>query len=163
VSGRNVNQPASVGAPTAIDIPSIGVRSPLLRLGVAADGTAQVPSDPQRAGWFTGGPRPGEEGPAVILGHIDSRTSPAVFYRLHELRPGANVIVHADSGASVRFTVDRLEQVAKDAFPTAEVYGPAFGAQLRLITCGGSFDRSKGHYTDNVIVFLTADRSAGRP
>jgi hypothetical protein len=79
------------------------------------------------------------------------------------LRPGANVIVHADSGASVRFTVDRLEQVAKDAFPTAEVYGPAFGAQLRLITCGGSFDRSKGHYTDNVIVFLTADRSAGRP
>ena len=148
--------------PASVDIPSIGVRSDLLRLGLAADGTAQVPSDPQRAGWFSGGPRPGEEGPAVILGHIDSRTGPAVFYRLHALAPGATVTVNTVSGQRVGFTVDRVEQVSKRSFPTAEVYGPAFGRQLRLITCGGTFDFAKGHYTDNVIVFLTATRKGAR-
>lgn len=162
VSGRNVNQPASVGDPTAVDIPSIGVRSTLSRLGIAPDGAAQVPADPQRAGWFSGGARPGDDGPAVILGHIDSRTGPAVFYRLHQLVPGATVTVTTTSGRRVAFTVERVQQVSKQAFPTADVYGPAFGRQLRLVTCGGSFDRSKGHYTDNVIVYLTAAKGSGR-
>ncbi len=162
-SGRNVNDVPSVGEPKAVEIPSIGVRSDLLRLGKASDGTAQVPADPQRAGWFSGGARPGDEGPAVILGHIDSRTGPAVFFRLHELARGAQVTVDTAQGGRVAFTVDRVEQVAKDAFPTGEVYGPAFGRQLRLITCGGSFDRAKGHYRDNVIVFLTASKRPGQP
>lgn len=162
-SGRNVNDIASAGDPKAVEIPSIGVRSDLLRLGKASDGTAQVPADPQRAGWFSGGARPGDEGPAVILGHIDSRTGPAIFFRLHELVPGAQVTVDTARGGRVEFTVDRVEQVAKNAFPTGEVYGPAFGRQLRLITCGGSFDRSKGHYRDNVIVFLTASKRPGQP
>ncbi len=141
-----------------MEIPSIGVRSALQPLGLAPDGTAQVPDDPQRAGWFTGGSRPGDLGPAVILGHIDSRTGPAVFYRLHDVQPGATVTVATAPGHRVAFTVDRVRQVSKDAFPTAEVYGPAFGRQLRLITCGGTFDRTKGHYRDNVIVFLTTIR-----
>ncbi len=162
-SGRNVNDVATVGEPKALEIPSIGVKSDLLRLGIAPDGTAQVPGDPQRAGWFSGGARPGDEGPAVILGHIDSRTGPAVFYRLRELVPGAKVTVDTASGGRVAFTVDRVQQVAKNAFPTGEVYGPAFGRQLRLITCGGSFDQSKGHYRDNVIVYLTASKRPGRP
>ncbi|MDQ6696256.1 MAG: sortase [Actinomycetota bacterium] len=139
------------------------MRSDLLQLGTAPDGTAQVPADPQRAGWFSHSARPGDEGPAVILGHIDSKTGPAVFYRLRELVAGATVIVDTASGRRVAFTVNRVEQVAKDAFPTNEVYGPAFGRQLRLITCGGTFDRSKGHYRDNVIAFLTAKKRPGQP
>ncbi len=162
-SGRNVNEAASVGAPKALEIPSIGVRSDLLQLGIAPDGTAQVPGDPQRAGWFSRSSRPGDEGPAVILGHIDSKTGPAVFFRLHELVAGATVIVDTASGRRVAFTVNRVEQVSKDAFPTNEVYGPVFGRQLRLITCGGSFDRSTGHYRDNVIAFLTAKKRPGEP
>ena len=161
-SGQNVNEPPSVGVPKALTIASIGVRSTLQPLGLAPDGTAQVPDDPQRAGWFTGGARPGDAGPAVILGHIDSRTGPAVFYRLHDLRHGATVTVDTTAGKHIDFTVDHVEQVPKNAFPTADVYGPAFGRQLRLITCGGTFDRTKGHYRDNVIVYLTAKKAAGR-
>lgn len=162
-SGRNVNDGPSVGDPTFLTIASIGVRSELLPLGLAPDGTAQVPGDPQRAGWFTGGPRPGDDGPAVIVGHIDSLTGPAVFFRLRELHAGDQVVVGTTSGRLVAFSVDRVEQVAKNAFPTAEVYGPAQGRQLRLITCGGSFDRSTGHYRDNVIVFLTMIPGRAKP
>lgn len=154
-SGQNTNQPTSIGDPTGITIEAIGVHSGLERLGVADDGTAQVPKDPQVAGWFSAGTRPGDAGPAVILGHIDSKTGPAVFYRLHELRAGDSVTVTTPSGP-VSFTVDRTEQVAKDHFPTAAVYGPVPDPELRLVTCGGSFDESTGHYVDNVIVFLSA-------
>lgn len=163
VSGRNVNADRSVGAPTAVEIPSIKVRSSLLKLDTAPDGTAEVPADPQLAGWFSGGTRPGDEGPAVILGHIDSKTGPAVFYRLRDLVAGAKATITTASGRRIEFTVDRVVEVAKREFPTSAVYGPAFGRQLRLITCGGTFDRSKGHYTDNVIAYLTASKRAGQP
>jgi len=153
-SGANVNSTPSVGEPTAITIASIGVQSELVPLGLAQDGTAEVPEDPQIAGWFTGGPRPGDEGPAVIAGHVDTQTGPAVFAQLKQLAPGDEVDVSTTTG-TVRFIVDRREQVAKDDFPTARVYGPAPGRQLRLVTCGGSFDRSSGHYRDNVVVWLT--------
>lgn len=152
-SGRNVNETVAVGLPRSLTVSAIDLETPLIPLGLAADGTAAVPDDPEDAGWFSAGPRPGEVGPAVVMGHIDSRTGPAVFARLSELAPGDEVVVGTDSGDQT-FTVDRTQQVAKDEFPTDEVYGARPDPALRLITCGGEFDRSTGHYRDNVIVYL---------
>lgn len=149
-----MNAAEAVGDPVSVSIPAIGVRSDLVRLGLEPDGSAEVPDDPQFADWFTEGPRPGDAGPAVISGHVDTTAGPAVFARLDELAPGDEVEV-TTSTESVRFEADRTEQVPKDMFPTDRVYGPVPGEQLRLITCGGSFDHSVGHCRDNVVVYLT--------
>lgn len=146
-------QVAAVAAPTTVRIPSIGVESALTDLGVAADGTIEVPADYDVAGWFTEGPAPGARGPAVILGHVDSRSGPAVFAEVDTLGAGDLIEVDRADGSTVAFRVERLEQVPKDQFPSAAVYGPVPGPALRLITCGGQFDGSTGHYRDNVVVF----------
>jgi sortase (surface protein transpeptidase) len=138
--------------PVHISIPAIGVSAAVVRLGLNRDGTLQVPGDFDVTGWFTGGPAPGETGPAVIAGHIDSHHGPAVFYRLRELRPGQEITVGRRDGSSVRFAVDGVAQYAKDAFPTQAVFGPSPDPLLRLITCGGTFDRSRRSYRDNVVV-----------
>ncbi len=145
--------PAPPPPPTVVRIPSIGVNSPLVDLGLNPDGTLQVPEDFSVAGWYVHRPVPGEPGPAVIAGHIDSKTAPAVFYRLRELAPGALVEVERADGSVARFEVVAREQHDKDSFPTERVYGPTQSPELRLITCGGAFDRSSGHYLDNVVVF----------
>jgi sortase (surface protein transpeptidase) len=142
--------------PRAVVIPKIKVAAPLIRLGLGPDRRMQVPEDFSVAGWYVGGPRPGEVGPAVIAGHVDSKRGPAVFYRLGELRRGDTVVVRYSGGLQVRFRVERTERHPKAAFPTARVYGRTSGAKLRLITCGGTFDRASGHYRDNVIVYATA-------
>ena len=116
----------------------------------------EVPEDYSVAGWYTGGPRPGDRGPAVIAGHVDSKRGPAVFYRLGELRKGDLIVVRYPGRAEARFRVERTERHPKRAFPTARVYGDTAGPALRLVTCGGSFDRASGHYRDNVIVFAVA-------
>lgn len=144
---------AQVAEPTAVRVPSLGITSALVDLGVAADGTVEVPSDYDVAGWFTEGPRPGERGPAVILGHVDSRSGPAVFAQVDRMQPGDVIEVDRADGSTVRFRVDRLEQVPKDEFPSAAVYGPVPEPALRLITCGGEFDAAVGHYRDNVVVY----------
>jgi hypothetical protein len=141
--------------PVSVRIPAIGVTSSLVKLGIAGNGSIQVPADFQRAGWLTAGPAPGERGPAVIAGHVDSRSGPAIFSRLDELRPGDAVLVRRKDGTTVTFTVDGSQRVAKNRFPTATVYGPVPGPVLRLITCGGSFDHSTGHYHDNVVVYAS--------
>jgi hypothetical protein len=142
-------------APVRLQIPRIGVASPLDRLGRAPDGTVQTP--PLRragvAGWYAPGPRPGDPGSAVILGHVDSQRGPAVFYRLRELRRGDQVTVGRADGSAVRFVVQRTEQYPKRRFPTEAVYYPTLTPGLRLVTCGGAFDRASGHYRANVIVF----------
>jgi sortase (surface protein transpeptidase) len=138
-----------------IDIPVIEVSSPLDRLGRARDRTVQVPSRWERAGWYAPGTRPGDPGSAVILGHVDSKRGPAVFYRLRELRRGDLVEVAGADGTSVRFAVDRVEQFDKRRFPTDEVYYPTLTPELRLVTCGGEFDATAGHYRSNIIVFAT--------
>jgi len=138
--------------PARIGIPAIGVSAAVVRLGLKPDGTLEVPSDFDDTGWYTGGPAPGETGPAVIAGHIDSQRGPAVFYRLRELRPGDEITVGRADGSSVRFTVDGIAQYPKRAFPTEAVFGPSPDPILRLITCGGSFDRSRRSYRDNVVV-----------
>jgi sortase (surface protein transpeptidase) len=144
--------------PVRLEIPRIGVATGLQRLGRATDGTVEVPSGPGKwtmAGWYDGGTRPGDPGSAVILGHVDSTSGPAVFYRLRELRPGDRVEVVRAGGSRIAFTVERVEQYDKRRFPTAEVYYPTLEPMLRLVTCGGAFNYATRHYTDNVIVFAS--------
>ena len=151
-SVRTYDEPA---LPVRLWIPAIAVSSPLVRLGRLPDGSLEVPRDWDKAGWYDQGPRPGQPGPAVILGHVDSKTGPAVFYRLQELRPGAIVRVGLADGRVLVFRVQRVSRYPKDEFPTEAVYLPTLSRELRLITCGGSFDYASGHYRDNIVVFAT--------
>ncbi|RKN51321.1 class F sortase [Micromonospora endolithica] len=143
-------------APTRVRVPRIRVDSPLTVLGLDAAGAVEAPADFATAGWYGGGPVPGDPGPAVIAGHLDSRAGPAVFARLGELRPGDLVQVWRGD-RTVSFRVTGAVRVPKDRFPTEAVYGPTPAAELRLVTCGGAFDRRTGHYRDNVVVFAVAD------
>jgi sortase (surface protein transpeptidase) len=143
----------SIAAPTRIEIPRIGVSARLVRLGLNADRTLEVPTDFDTAGWYVHGPRPGEIGPAVIAGHVDSTVGPAVFFRLGSLGPGAVIRVRRADRSTVRFVVEAVQRAPKDAFPTDRVYGPTRRPALRLITCGGTFDEATGHYRDNTIVY----------
>jgi hypothetical protein len=153
----DVAGPAPVGPmPVGQAIPAIGVdERTLVTLGRNPDGSLQVPSDYARAGWFTGGPVPGRPGPSVIAGHVDSRAGPAVFFRLRELRAGDVVAVRMSDGGQLLFRVDGVRQYPKANFPTGAVYGPVPGSALRLITCGGSFDRTVRSYRDNVVVYAS--------
>jgi sortase (surface protein transpeptidase) len=149
--------------PLTLDIPAIGVHTSLMTLGLKADGTVQVPplSAGAPAGWYRNLASPGESGPAVLLGHVDSaRDGPAVFYRLRELRPGDRVSVDRADGRTVRFVVRSVARYPKQNFPTAAVYGPRPGAELRLVTCGGSFDALRRHYRDNLVVYATMTGSS---
>lgn len=141
--------------PVRLEIPRLGVRTSLLSLGKNPDGTLQVPSIDQvdQAGWYRYGAAPGSRGAAVIAGHIDSRTGPAVFHRLSELRPGDRVAVLRKDKRTAVFQIDRVARVPKSRFPTTEVYGDLAYPGIRLITCGGSFDRTAHQYTENVIAY----------
>ncbi|MEU6982632.1 class F sortase [Streptomyces sp. NPDC046324] len=143
--------------PTRVSIPSLGIDSELMRLGLDQDGTVEVPPPDKgmTAGWYTGNPRPGEPGAAVVIGHNDTRFGRAVFHDLKRIRKGATVDVRDSRGGTVRFTVTGTETVDKDAFPTTRVYGPTKERALRLITCDGAFDAA-GHPVDNLIVYAVA-------
>lgn len=151
----STTQSAVVAPPASISIPRIDASSTLVELGLNADQTVQVPpvETPRQAGWFTGAPKPGEPGPAVILGHVNGSGQPGIFARLTELTAGDEIQVRRTDGTTARFTADSVDQVPKNAFPTDEVYGNTAGPELRLITCGGSFDRKARSYRDNVIVY----------
>jgi sortase (surface protein transpeptidase) len=141
--------------PVNLAIPSIGVRTHgIVDLHLDPHGKLEAPTDFDRAGWYADGPTPGEFGPAVIGAHVDSKSGPAVFYRLGSLQKGAVVNVGRKDGSTARFVVDRVARYSKKDFPTAAVYGDTKGrAELRLITCGGAFDRASGHYVDNIVAF----------
>jgi LPXTG-site transpeptidase (sortase) family protein len=147
--------PDPVAAPVTLTIPLIGVQTKLTTLGLAADGELQVPSSTSIAGWYTGSPRPGAIGSAIIVGHIDSVTGPGVFYRLSELKAGDKVYVKRADGTLAEFRVTSVQTYLKDQFPTEDVYGPVPDAELRLITCGGAFDAATGHYLSNIVVYAT--------
>jgi sortase (surface protein transpeptidase) len=150
-------QPAQrpVPEPTRLVIPSIGVRTALVHLGVTASGALQVPSSVSVAGWYTASARPGAIGAAVIAGHIDSVSGPGVFFRLRLLHPGSRVYVRRADGSLAVFEVTAVHSYLKRRFPTEAVYGPEPNPQLRLITCGGTFDYATGHYLSNVIVYAS--------
>ncbi|MEU8104446.1 class F sortase [Nonomuraea muscovyensis] len=143
--------------PVRIVIKKLGINAPIKSVGLAKDGTIQVPppNDPNLAGWYRHMSTPGEAGPAVLLGHKDTRTRSAVFTRLHEIRHGDQIEVKRQDGTTAVFTVGGVEQASKKTFPTQRVYGQQANAQLHLITCGGTYDRTIGHYTDNIIVYAT--------
>ena len=135
------------------------MRTSLIQLGLERDGTMQVPEGDSydRAGYFTGGPEPGQLGPAVIAGHVDSRSGPSVFFRLRELRTGDEVRVRRADGRTLRFTVEQSRRYPKAQLPTDDVFGPVPWPALRLITCGGSFDRRARSYHDNIVVSTRLD------
>jgi sortase (surface protein transpeptidase) len=142
-------------APVSLTIPAIGVHTKLTRLGITAKGTLQVPTITSVAGWYTGSPRPGEVGSAVIAGHIDSYSGPGIFYRLSDMRPGQRIYVGRANGSLAVFSVTAVQQYPKDRFPTSQVYGPAPDAELNLITCGGTFDYATRSYLSNTVVYST--------
>ena len=148
-------KPLARSVPVGIRIPGIGVNAPVMEVGKNADGTVQVPplDVHNLTGWYRYGPAPGQRGPAVILGHVDSLTGISVFYYLKDLHAGDKVYVTLADGKIATFAVDGVQKVAKDAFPTASIYGQAGYPSLRLITCGGPFDKATGHYVDNIIVY----------
>lgn len=152
-------RPARPVVPVRLSIPAIGVSSALLRLGQTASGAVAVPPPGPSydvAGWYGYSPVPGDDGPAVLVGHVDSRShGPSVFYRLADLRPHDRISVRRSDGTSAVFAVASVRRYPKAAFPTSLVYGDTAGPTLRLITCGGSFDRAAGHYRDDVVVLAT--------
>ena len=137
-----------------LEIPEIDVEAKVIELGLRRNGSLEVPTEYSEVGWWAGVPRPGDDGPAVLTGHVDSRkTGPGVFYRLGELHAGDEVRFVRPSGTRVRFIVERSERYPKADFPTLRVYGKTDGPELRLITCTGDFDTGSGHYLDNLVVF----------
>lgn len=144
-------------APVAITAPRIQVKAArLARYGLDSHGAIAIPpaAATTPAGWYTGSPTPGQVGPSVIVGHVDSAASgPSVFYHLSELRPGDLVEVTLADRTIAVFAVDSVETYVKAAFPTLQVYGNIDHAGLRLITCGGPFNAAKGHYEDNIVAY----------
>jgi sortase (surface protein transpeptidase) len=161
VAAPEGSRPAPVldrSVPVTLDVPAIGVHAPVAATGLNADGTIEVPPlGSGLAGWYEHSPTPGERGPAVVLGHVDSaRSGPGVFFDLPALLPGDIVAVTRADGSTARFRVDRVAEYPKSAFPTAAVYGDLDHAGLRLITCGGAFDPVERSYESNVIVYASA-------
>jgi sortase (surface protein transpeptidase) len=143
--------PASYGRPIRIEIPGLGIDAYVQQLSLTAAGTLAVPTQTNQAGWYTGSSVPGRPGPAVIAGHLDSTSGPAVFYGLQNVTPGLAVAVELSTGQTVHYVVVGTQIVLKTAFPTAEVYGPTPDSELRLVTCTG--DLVDGSYLENLIVF----------
>ncbi|MDQ6773836.1 MAG: class F sortase [Candidatus Dormibacteraeota bacterium] len=151
--GLPVPSGATVGAPARLRIPALGLDAALGQVGLNGDGTIQVPGDWNQPAWYSGGPQPGAQGPAVIVGHLDSYTGPAVFWRLGQLQAGDAISVVRADGSAVTFRVRSVAAYERQSFPTAQVYGATPVPALRLITCAGKFDWTGRHYSQNVVVF----------
>jgi len=147
--------PMKSSRPVSIRIPALGVDAPIEQLGVDSDQQLEVPSDPATAGWYEEGSAPGAAGAAVIAGHVTWEQEPAVFFKLGDLRPGQRVHMRRADGRTAIFAITKIEQYAKDEFPTAKVYRPVNRPVLRLITCGGQYDADSDSYTANVVAYGT--------
>ncbi|WP_405749673.1 class F sortase [Streptomyces sp. NBC_00012] len=153
-TGKSGSPRSPAAVPVSVSIPSLGIDSELMRLGLNQDGTVEVPPADKgmTAGWYTGGATPGEPGAAVIIGHNNTRYGKAVFHDLKKIGKGADIAVRNNRGAELHFRVTATETVSKKAFPTEKVYGATGARTLRLITCDGAFD-DRGHPVDNLIVY----------
>jgi sortase (surface protein transpeptidase) len=142
-------------APDRIEIPVLGVDAPVEPLGLNSDGTMAVPplGNHNLASWYDGSVTPGQQGTAVILGHVDSYQGPSVFYRLKNLVRGDLVEVVLEDGRTARFDTDGVQVIAKDSFQPSRVFASAGAPELRLVTCGGPFDAATGHYLDSIIAY----------
>ncbi|MFC8272344.1 class F sortase [Streptomyces sp. NPDC057271] len=158
--------PLEPAEPRRVEIPSLGIAAPVVGRGLDATGAVDPPpyETPESVGWFGTGTRPGAEGAALFVGHVDTETRPAVFYGLSSARPGATVRVTRTDGSVAEFTVDDVQVFPREGFDARKVYGQREEgrAELRLITCGGTFDRESGTYTANVVVsaYLTGASGA---
>ncbi|MEY2243644.1 class F sortase [Streptomyces sp. BF23-18] len=149
-------KPLGGARPQRVDIPSMGVQAPVVARGLDGRGAIDPPpfDQPGVVGWYAAGARPGAAGTALMVGHVDTETRPAVFYRLSTVKPGDTVRVMRDDGTVAEFTVDDVQVLPRDHFDARQAYGvrESGRAELRLITCGGTFDRTDGNYTANVVV-----------
>jgi LPXTG-site transpeptidase (sortase) family protein len=153
-SGSLLPAKVKVAEPSKVTISAIGVNADMVGVGLKPDGSMETPAyDSNEAGWYTEGPRPGETGPAVIAAHVDSKNGPDVFWRLRELSRGDKITVTDMAGVTYTFTVERLEQVDKDALPYKKIWADTDSPVLRLITCSGSYDQAAGEYRDNLIIY----------
>lgn len=150
--------PPPVGLPTRLAIPRIGIDAAVDQVGQTPEGAMDVPRGYDTTGWYRLGPRPGQSGNAVITGHVDSPTAAAVFWKLHYLRPGDAITVGADDGERRSFVVTRVVSYRREELPLDEIFGPAAGAQLNLITCDrrGPFDKARQEYGRLVVVYTVA-------
>ncbi|MEU6921950.1 class F sortase [Streptomyces sp. NPDC046631] len=161
------HDPIEGAVPERVEIPSIGVRAPVVARGLDKDGAIEPPpfDTPQTVGWYGGGTEPGAKGPALLVGHVDTEIRPAVFYGLSAARPGAKVEVIRTDGTVAEFTIDDVQVFTRARFDADKAYGPRQDgrAELRLITCGGTFDRTSHEYDANVVVsaYLTGEKPAG--
>lgn len=147
--------PLAASTPTRVTVPSISAESSLVATGLKPDGSLEVPpvSQPMQASWFDGSPSPGEVGPSIILGHVNGNGQQGVFAKLSDVVAGAQVLVDRADGQRAVFQVSRVETIPKSSFPTDAVYNDTPNPQLRLITCGGDYDRANRNYLSNVIVY----------
>ncbi len=141
--------------PITLKIPSIGLTAPLVKTGLESDGSLHVPSSPDQTGWYKYGPIPGEIGPAVITGHLDSKDGPGILWNLNKVKIGDLVQVLRDDESTAEFIVDKLETYPQDNFATQKVYGPIPNAGLRIITCSGTYSRQAQHYSDDLVVYAS--------
>ncbi|WP_326765747.1 class F sortase [Streptomyces sp. NBC_01591] len=161
------HDPIEGAVPERVEVPSIGVEAPVVARGLDKDGAIEPPpfDTPQTVGWYGGGTEPGAKGPALLVGHVDTETRPAVFYGLSAARPGAKVEITRADGTVAEFTIDDVQVFTRARFDADKAYGPRKDgrAELRLITCGGTFDRATHSYDANVVVsaYLTGEKSAG--
>jgi sortase (surface protein transpeptidase) len=161
ILSTEVLEPAVIGqtmprsAPVRLKIPDIGVNAPFVELALAPNNEIQTPKSFTDVGWYVNGPTPGELGPAIILGHVDSKAGPAVFFSLGQLDPGDTIEVQRQDGSTAIFRVDKLERYPQSSFPTSLVYGDIDHAGLRLITCSGSYDRQAKRYNMNLVVYAS--------
>jgi hypothetical protein len=173
IGGTTTLPPPSVPAfavrstPVELHIPAIALSVSLSTLGLNPNGTVEVPTDIQQPGWYGLGPSPGQDGSAVILGHVDSYTGPAVFFNLRSLSTGDLVDVSLADGATAEFKVTSVATYLKSAFPDQEVYGSHGYGALQLVSCSGVFDTHTGHYLSNIVVstslFATTPAIVGSP
>jgi sortase (surface protein transpeptidase) len=154
--------PLARSVPVRIEIPALHVSAPVMRLGVAADGTVQVPplKNHNLTGWYDRSVTPGQRGSSVILGHVDSFTGISAFFSVKTLHPGNKIDIVRANGSTAVFTVDGVQKLVKATFPAAEVYGNVSFPSLRLVTCGGPFDTTTRQYLDNVVVYAHLIKSS---
>ncbi|PPA70127.1 class F sortase [Jeotgalibacillus proteolyticus] len=139
--------------PAAISIPALNIEAPIIEMGILDDGAMEVPENVDEVGWFKPGIKPGDVGNAVLAGHVDSYDGPAIFFELRSLEPGDEIIVTAEDGEALTFSVKALESYPTDGAPIKEIFGPSSSKGLNLITCTGSFNRETGQYPDRLVVY----------
>ena len=154
-SGFSSPAPLAASTPTRVTVPSISAESSLVPTGLQENGSLEVPpvSEPMQASWFDQSPTPGEVGPSIILGHVNGGGQPGIFANLKDVVAGSQVFIDRADGQRAVFEVSRVDTIPKDSFPTDAVYNDTANPQLRLITCGGDYDRSARSYLSNVIVY----------